>query len=104
MAGGYQGGAQTALAASAGFDPNNTEWQIVNGMWVPKVGLMMVPAALLAFGGRAQLQGEIDCVVDGGCTAQGCVSSAVGLNNLRDPEIPCLSAATSGALQQLLET
>ena len=65
---------------------------------------MMVPAALLAFGGRAQLQGEIDCVVDGGCTAQGCVSSAVGLNNLRDPEIPCLSAATSGALQQLLET
>ena len=88
VAGGYQGGAQTALAASAGFDPNNTEWQIVNGMWVPKAGLMVAPAALLAFGGRPQLRGEIDCVVDGGCTAHGCVPNDAGLVNLRAPEIP----------------
>ena len=87
-AGAYHGGAQTALAASAGFDPNSTQWQIVNGLWVPKVGLMMAPTALLSFGGRGPLKGEIDCVVDGGCTAEGCVSSAVGLINLRAPEIP----------------
>ena len=85
VAGGYQGGAQTALAASAGFDPNNVQWRIQDGMW--KHGLMMAPVALLAFGGRAQLAGEIDCVVDGGCTSEGCVSSAVLLTNLRDPEI-----------------
>ena len=37
VAGGYLGGAQMALAASAGFDPNNIEWQIVNGMWTSKL-------------------------------------------------------------------
>ena len=94
--GGYQGGAQTALAASAGFDPNNTEWQIVNGMWQPKVGLMMAPAALLAFGGRPQLRGEIDCVMDGGCTAHGCVSSVAGLSNVRAPEIPGMYVGNNG--------
>ena len=36
VAGGYQGGAQMALAASAGFDPNNIEWQISNGMWTSR--------------------------------------------------------------------
>ena len=86
--GGYPGGAQTALAASAGFDPNNTDWQVREGMWRPAAGLMMAQAALLAYGGRVQMPGEIDCVVDGGCSAAGCMPTADGLTNLRAPEIP----------------
>ena len=86
--GGYPGGAQMALAASAGFDPNNTDWQGREGMWRPAAGLMMAQAALLAYGGRVRMPGEIDCVVDGGFSAAGCMPTADGLTNLRAPEIP----------------
>ena len=91
------GAVPSALAVHhSAFDPSKVSWSVVNGEWHGKMGLMMAPrAALLAFGGRDKLQGEIDCVVDGGCTASGCVPDASNLVNLRAPEIPGMTVGNN---------
>ena len=83
------GGESMALAASQGFDPNNVSWTVVDGMWRPAGNgrtALVAPIALVAFGGRTPLEGEIDCMVDGGCTGF-CVPNDELLVNLRPPEI-----------------
>ena len=79
------GGAPTALAA---FNPSSTTWRFVNGTFQPVGGAALVaPTCLIAFGGRPPLGGEIDVVVDGGCSAIGTVPTPELLVNLRAPEI-----------------
>ena len=86
------GDSPVALAASQGFDPNAVTWQVVDGMWRPSNNnnnsrtALVAPHALVAFGGRPPMDGEIDCVVDGACTGF-CIPTDELLVNLRPPEI-----------------
>ena len=107
-----------ALAASQGFDPNNVSWHVVDGMWRPGGSLnntrtaLVAPSALIAFGGRDPMKGEIDCVVDGACNGF-CVPSDELLVNIRPPEIEgmhvgnnnwCPATATGDLVSWVVDT
>jgi hypothetical protein len=80
------GSSPTALAS---FDPSSTTWRFVNGTFQPVNSMALVaPTALISFGGRKPLAGEIDVIVDGACTTIGTIPTSELLTNLRAPEIP----------------
>ena len=80
------GSSPTALAS---LDPSSTTWRFVNGTFQPVNSMALVaPTALISFGGRKPLAGEIDVIVDGACTTIGTIPTPELLTNLRAPEIP----------------